>query len=95
MNISEIKVNDKAVTVEGEIIEISPVKEFSKFGRVGRVATATIKDSTGEIQLTLWDEQTEMLSKGSKIRILNGYVKEWQGLKQLNIGRQGNLEVIS
>jgi len=94
MNISDIEVNQKNIEVTGKIIEISPVKEFSKFGKIGRVASAILKDDSGQIQLTLWDEQIESVKKGDKIKIMNAYVKEWQGEKQLNIGRYGTVEII-
>ena len=95
MKIAELEVNQKNIEVEAEITDISEVREFSKFGKIGRVANATIKDDTGEIQLTLWDDQIDAVKTGAKVKITNGYVKEWQGEKQLNVGRYGSLEVIS
>lgn len=94
MKISELEFNQRKVEVEAVVQEIGDVKEFSKFGNPGRVAAATIKDDSGEVQLTLWNEQIDLVKKGDKIRITNGYIKEWQGEKQLNIGRYGELEVL-
>jgi ssDNA-binding replication factor A large subunit len=94
MMISELIVNQRIDFLDAVVKEISPVKEFSKFGKTGRVATAIIKDKTGEIQLTIWDEQIEKLKKGDKIKLTNAYVKEWQGEKQVNIGRIGSIEVL-
>ncbi len=94
MKISELESNQKQVTIEAEVTEISPVKEFSRFGKTGRVASAVIEDDSGKIQLTLWDDQIEMVKKGDKVKIIGGYVKEWQGEKQLNAGRFGSIEVV-
>jgi replication factor A1 len=94
MKINELVVNQKIDELEAEVVEVSPVKEFSKFGRVGKVASATIKDETGEVQLTLWDDQTAMLKEGDKIKVTGAYVKEWQGQKQINVSRQGKIEII-
>ena len=94
MKISELEFNQRKVEVEAVVQEIGEVKEFSKFGNPGRVTAATIKDDSGEVQLTLWNEQIDLVKKGDKIRITNGYIKEWQGEKQLNIGRYGELEVL-
>ena len=94
MKISELEFNQRKVEVEAVVQEISSVKEFNKFGKPGRVAAATIKDDSGSIQLTLWNEQIDMVKKGDKIKIKNGYIKEWQGEKQLNVGRYGELEVV-
>jgi len=92
MKISELEANQRKVEVEAVVQEIGEVKEFNKFGSPGRVASTTIKDDSGTIQLTLWNEQIDLVKKGDKIKITNGYVKEWQGEKQLNVGRYGELE---
>jgi ssDNA-binding replication factor A large subunit len=94
MKISELIVNQRIDFLDAVVKEISEVKEFSKFGRTGRVATATIKDKSGEIQLILWDEQIDSVKKGDKIRLINAYVKEWQGEKQINVGRVGSIETL-
>jgi replication factor A1 len=93
MKISDIIPNQGKVDIEGSISEISEVKEFSKFGKTGRVATAIVIDDSGKIALTLWDEQVELVKKGDKVKIINAYCKEWQGEKQLNLGRYGNIDV--
>jgi replication factor A1 len=95
MKISELEVNQKNVNVEAEVLEVSPIREFTKFGNPGKVASALITDGTAQIQLTLWNEQTGMVKKGDKVKISNAYVKEWRGEKQLNVSRQGSLEVLS
>jgi len=95
MQISDIESNQKNVNILAQVAEISPVKEFSKFGRIGRVASAVLKDTSGEIQLILWDEQIELVKEGDKLNIQNAFVKEWQGTKQLNLGRYGNLEIVN
>lgn len=94
MNISEITSSSKNISVEATVSEISSVKEFNKFGKTGRVYTAVLEDDSGKIQLTLWDEQIDKVVPGIKVRILNAYVKEWQGEMQLNLGRYGTLEVM-
>ncbi|MBN2368731.1 hypothetical protein JXC34_06940 [Candidatus Woesearchaeota archaeon] len=94
MKISELEAGQGNVEIEAEVTDLGAVREFSKFGRVGKVSSVTIKDDSGQMQLTLWDEQTEMLKVGNKIKVTNGYVKEWQGEKQLNVGRQGTIEVL-
>jgi ssDNA-binding replication factor A large subunit len=94
MKISELAVNQRIDFLDVVVKEISEVKEFSKFGKTGRVATAIIKDKTGEVQLTLWDEQIDLVKKGDEIKIINAYVKEWQGEKQVNLGKIGSIEIL-
>ncbi len=64
-------------------------------GNSGRVATATAKDDTGEVKLSLWNDEIDLVKKGIKIKISNGYVNEFQGEMQLTAGKFGKLEVIS
>ena len=52
------------------------------------------KDGTGDIKLTLWNEDVEKIKAGDKVHLVNGYVNEWQGEMQLTTGRMGKLEVV-
>ena len=67
------------------------ITEFQKFGEAGRVASATIKDDSGQIALTLWNEQIDLVKAGDKVKIENGFVNEWQGEIQLTTGKRGKL----
>jgi len=91
MKIGELKPKQGSVEVVAEVVEISDVKEFQKFGKPGRVANAKIKDDSGEISLTLWNEQIDQISVGDKIEIKDGFVNEWQGNLQITTGRNGTL----
>ncbi|HII15098.1 MAG TPA: DNA-binding protein [Nanoarchaeota archaeon] len=95
MKVSDLKPRMGKVDIEIEVTEIGEPREFQKFGSAGRVATATAKDETGEIKLSLWNEEIDLVKKGSKIKITNGYVNEFQGEMQLTAGRFGKLEVVS
>ena len=93
-NIKELENKQGKIEIEAEILELSNVREYEKFGKKGRVANAKIKDNSGEITLTLWNDEIDKVKVGTKIKILNGYVSEWQGQKQLTAGRFGSIEVI-
>ena len=54
--ISELTVRQGNVDVEGTIKEIGEIKNFNKFGRELRVANAILKDDSGTIKLTLWND---------------------------------------
>ncbi|MFQ5975217.1 MAG: hypothetical protein ACE5J5_02735 [Candidatus Hydrothermarchaeales archaeon] len=43
MKIVDLKPGQGKVDIEVEVTDISDVREFSKFGREGRVATARVK----------------------------------------------------
>ena len=93
--IKDLQAKQGKIILEADVIEIGQTREFNKFGKTGRVANAKIKDTTGEIKLTLWNDEIDKIKTGSKIKINNGYVNEWQGEKQITAGRFGNIEIIS
>ena len=67
MNISELKSGSSKVEIEGEIVSIDETREINKYGRKLRVANATIKDDSGSITLTLWNEDIDKVKAGDKI----------------------------
>ena len=92
--IKDLQIRQGEVDLVVEVVEIGEVKEFSKFGKTGKVATAKVKDESGEINLSLWNEQVDMVKQGDKIHLINGYVNEFQGDPQLTAGKLGKLEVV-
>src|SRR3989344_1515160 len=94
MEIVDLKPRQGKIEIVAEVTEKGDVREFNKFGKTGRVCNAKIKDDSGTISLTLWNEQVDQVKVGDKIHIKNGYVNEWQGELQLTTGKFGSLEVI-
>ncbi len=94
MKVNELQAKQGNVDIEVEIVSVDEPREFQKFGMTGRVANATAKDDTGEIKVTLWNEQIDQVKAGDKVKITKGYVNEWQGEKQLTTGKFGQLEVL-
>jgi replication factor A1 len=94
MNLAELQPKQGKVDVTVDITEMSDARTFNKFGKEGRVCNAKIKDESGEMTLSLWNEQIDMVDVGDKIHITNGYVNEYQGERQLTAGRFGKIEVV-
>jgi replication factor A1 len=96
VKIIDIKEGDKEINIEAEVTEKSYAREVrSKFGhRALRVADATLKDETGIITLTLWNEQISQVMVGDKVKIENGYAKSFKNVLQLSTGKYGTLTVI-
>ena len=94
MAIKDLKIREGNVNITVDIVDVGEVREFDKFGKTGRVATAVAKDETGDVKLTLWNEQIDQVKAGDKVQITNGYVSEWQGEPQLTTGKMGKLEVL-
>ncbi len=64
-----------------------------KTGGTGDVCTAVISDDTGEMKLTLWNEEIDKVKVGDTVEIANGYTSDFKGEVQLNIGKFGNMTV--
>jgi len=95
MQIKDLEARQGNVDIVVEVTDIGEVREFSKFGRTSTVATAKAKDESGEIQLSLWNEQIDTVKVGDKVHLTNAYVSEFNGELQLTTGKFGKLEVVS
>lgn len=94
MKINEIKRGTSNISLEAKVIDISEIREvMTRFGR-RNVADATIEDETGEIKLTLWQDQIKMVKVGNKINIAGAFATEFREKLQLSVPRSGKLEVV-
>ncbi len=94
MKINELKPRMGNVMLEATVDAVEEPRTMNKYGRTLRLANATISDDSGSIQLTLWNDQIDQVKAGSKIKIENGYVNEWQGKIQLTLGKFGKMAVM-
>jgi len=94
MNVSELNEGVGDVSLEAEVVGVGDVREFNKYGRVLKVANVDIKDESGTIKLTLWNDNISKVKVGDKIKIEKGYVNSFQGALQVTLGKFGTLEVI-
>lgn len=95
MNIKDLRDGMRRVDAEGEIVEIADPRTVNlRTGGEARVADCQLKDESGQIKLSLWDDQIDLVKQGSKVRILNGYTNSFRGELRLNVGKYGKLEVV-
>lgn len=94
MQISELKPRQGNVEVIGTVNNKGSPREFNRPGSQGKVCNAKLKDDSGEITLSLWNEQVDQVNNGDRIQIKNGYVSEWQGEMQLSTGKFGTLDIV-
>ena len=89
--ISELTSGQGNVDVEGVLSELGDTRTFNKFGKELSVANGILKDDSGSIKLSLWNEDVTKFKNGDNIKITNGYVNEFQGEKQLTSGKFGTI----
>jgi len=94
MQIKDLKPKLGNVDIVIDVVDVGDAREFNKFGKPGKVATAIAKDETGDVKLTLWNDDIEKVKAGDKVHLTNGYVNEWQGELQLTTGKFGTMEVL-
>lgn len=96
MKINELRLGMDNVNLTAKIISISEPREvMTKLGYRTRVATATMEDDTGKIELTLWGKQIDEINEGNTLEIKDGYIREFRGELQLNIPRKGQMKIVS
>jgi len=94
MKVSEIQRGMSSVAVEGKIVDISETREVNtRYGKKN-VADAIIEDDSGQIKISLWENQIENIHVGDKVSVSGAYVTEFRDTLQLNIPRAGKLEVV-
>jgi RimJ/RimL family protein N-acetyltransferase len=92
-SIKELSTDLHRIVVEGEIIEKAIpriVRSRSRWQDL-TVTEATLKDDTDDIVLMLWNEQIKQCAVGDRVRIEGGYMKNYRGMRQLNVGKVGKL----
>ena len=94
MKISELNTGQGSVNVEVVVKSKAPVRTFNKYGKDLRVANAVVSDESGEINMSLWNNDIELVNVNDTIKIVNGYVSEFNGIKQLSCGKYGKIEVV-
>jgi ssDNA-binding replication factor A large subunit len=83
----------RAATIEATVSQLEPVREITqRDGVKKKVRNGRLKDGTGEISLVLWGDEVDLVAEGDHVRIVEGWVKDYQGRPQISLGRTGRLE---
>lgn len=82
LKVSELMSGMKKVNVVGKIVNLFPVREYSKNGREGKVANFVIADETGSTRVVLWDVnhisliENGAIKQGDVVEIKNGSTRD-------------------
>jgi replication factor A1 len=94
MRINEMRPGIVKVNTLVIIKDKQPIREFELAGARRKVADCIAEDETGEIKVSLWDSDAETINTGDKIRITNGYVKEFNSELELSAGKFGRVDIV-
>ena len=95
MQIKDLQPRQGKVELTATVAEKGEPRTVNSANFSGTVANAKLKDETGTIKISLWNEQITQVNDGDTIKITNGYVSEYQGEMQLSTGKFGKLEVVT
>ncbi len=90
--IKEAQANQNLTLDAVQVTKKGDVREFSRYGKLGRVCTCRIKDASGEMDLTLWNDEVDAVEEGQKIKLADGWCKEWNSSLQASTGKNGKIE---
>ena len=94
MKIAEINSDSRKINITATVTEKEEPRDVNtRYGKT-RVAEAIIEDDSGNIKLVLWGDEIDGIKLGDKIKIENGFVKEWNGEMQLSAGKYGKISVL-
>lgn len=92
MTVEELDAEADDVEITGMIKRLPTPRAVSTQYGQKRITTVVFEDETGEIDLTLWEEEIDAIAEGAEVKITGAYVREWADDIQLNIGRDGDIE---
>ena len=77
--------------IEAQVTSVSEPRQV-KDGAL-TVADAQIKDESGTVKLTLWNDEVKQVKAGDKVKITKGWTNEFQGELSVSAGKFGQLDV--
>jgi len=96
VEISSISVGD-VVTIKGVVSDAAPIREFNRRdGSVGRVASMSLFDGSGNVRAVFWDDDASRYSDvlvGDEVSLRGGLVKERNGQLEVHASRATRIDV--
>ncbi len=92
MKITDLKEGPFEGEIECTIVSLEEVKKIPKFGRTLKLVNGVIEDDSGSMKIAFWNEDVGRFKEGDKIRISNGFVRNFRDELIISAGRNGNIE---
>ena len=75
------------------VVEKGETREgVTRPGAIYEVCNTICRDETGDVKVGLWGDEIKCVQEGDMIRIINGYVIEYNGELRLFSGKKGVIE---
>jgi hypothetical protein len=90
------KIRDLKLTAR--VVRIFETRNFEKNGKKGKVASIILGDESGNMRLSLWDNQTEIIEKlklGMAVEVFGAYTKDnGLGGVEIRLGNKGGVRIL-
>ena len=93
VKISELEAKKGFDTVEGKVTSVSEPRQV-RDGQL-TIAEAELKDDSGTVTLTLWNDDASKVKAGDVVRVTKGWTNEFQGKLSVSAGKFGQMDIIS
>lgn len=88
----------KNVSLTARIVRIFEPKQFERAGKKSAVANVILGDASGNVRLSLWDQQIEILKQmqtGLAVEIMSAYTKDdGRGGIEIRLSKRGGFKII-
>jgi len=94
VKIKNIVTGQRSVETAGKVTRIYDLVEFEREKGTGRVRNFMMADETGQIRVTAWHDQTDLVKnvkEGDIVKIMNGFVKGNQGQNEIHLNANSKL----
>ncbi len=95
MKVKDVRSDSKVDLLELTVKEKGEVRNVSTRMGASRVCDAKCEDDEGgQITLSLWNDEIDKVNVNDKVRMTNGWARQFRGNLQVSAGRLGKLEVL-
>ena len=85
-----LEADDGDVSLVVQVVSKTETKVF-KYGRSLRLGRFMVEDASGKIEFTLWEDMIDLVKEGDYLVIKRGFVREYRGMKNVTLGKDGEL----
>jgi len=93
--IAELEPGMRHVNITFKVMNTSEEKSVKsqKDGETRRVQHAVVGDSTGTVQMPIWNETIDLIEDGASYALTNGYAGLSKGCLRLHVGKYGSIAI--
>lgn len=91
MKIKDLKPNTGFTKLTVEVVSKGEPRAFQNARGGGSLCKMAVKDDSGEVSLTLWNDDINKFDEGDTLVIENGWCSDYRGEKQISSGRGGTI----